>query len=467
MTSWAAIAKSPAVAAAPILDDDEQKLRIAVLDANALITGEGLLNLLRFADKAVTTSEVLKEVRDKKSRQAMASLPFSIETREPSDESTKAVTKFARATGDLHSLSTADIRLIALARTIEISHHGDSHIRDVPPPPRQKHGKVKDEKALPGWGLVGGGWSDMDRINAEEEAAAEAALGHHHHHPLAVEAVTASRITQGIVELNLGDDHDVDDDEEEEAEGEWETAQKSKNAARRHKRGAARRDVVHAVQGVDEDEEEDKEEDTDSLEMTSDDDDDDGDDQPKNMMPSFESTVCSITADFSMQNVLLQMGLRLVTPDGRRIRELSRWVLRCTACSSITREMGRIFCPRCGNAALDKVKVTVKPDGTEQYGIKKKHILRGTRFSLPKPRGGRHNDVILREDVLMFKARKMMRRKKKNDELDPFSPEMGDTAAWFQAAALPGGDKGAAALLAGWKKNPNERKHIATNRRRK
>jgi hypothetical protein len=29
------------------------------------------------------------------------------------------------------------------------------------------------------------------------------------------------------------------------------------------------------------------------------------------------------------------------------------------------------------------------------------------------------------------------------------------------------GAKGAAALLAGWKNNPNERKHIATNRRRK
>jgi hypothetical protein len=41
--------------------------------------------------------------------------------------------------------------------------------------------------------------------------------------------------------------------------------------------------------------------------------------------------------------------------------------------------------------------------------------------------------------------------------------------SWLQAAALPGGAgaKGAAALLAGWKHNPNERKHVATNRRRK
>ena len=36
-----------------------------------------------------------------------------------------------------------------------------------------------------------------------------------------------------------------------------------------------------------------------------------------------------------------------------------------------------------------------------------------------------------------------------------------------QAAGMHHGAKGAAALLAGWKNNPNERKHIATNRRRK
>jgi hypothetical protein len=88
--SWAAIAKAPAVAPAPIIDDSETKPRIAVIDANAIINGEGLLNLIRFNDKIVTTAEVLKEIRDKKSRDALAALPFTIETREPSDESIRA-----------------------------------------------------------------------------------------------------------------------------------------------------------------------------------------------------------------------------------------------------------------------------------------------------------------------------------------------------------------------------------------
>ena len=49
-------------------------------------------------------------------------------------------------------------------------------------------------------------------------------------------------------------------------------------------------------------------------------------------------------------------------------------------------EPGRLFCPHCGNATLDKVELTIAPDGTEQYGVRKRFNTRGTRFSLPKPK---------------------------------------------------------------------------------
>ena len=39
-----------------------------------------------------------------------------------------------------------------------------------------------------------------------------------------------------------------------------------------------------------------------------------------------------MTADFAMQNVLLQMGLNLVGLEGRRIEKVKDWVLRCHAC---------------------------------------------------------------------------------------------------------------------------------------
>lgn len=39
-----------------------------------------------------------------------------------------------------------------------------------------------------------------------------------------------------------------------------------------------------------------------------------------------------MTADFAMQNVLLQMGLNLVSTDGKKIDKVKSWVLRCHAC---------------------------------------------------------------------------------------------------------------------------------------
>ncbi len=104
--------------------------RTAVLDANAIINGIRLEDLATTA--IVTISEVLTEVRDKQSRQFLASLPFGIETREPSEESLKAVLRFARETGDVHALSSADVKLVALAHTLEVQAHGGGHLREHP-----------------------------------------------------------------------------------------------------------------------------------------------------------------------------------------------------------------------------------------------------------------------------------------------------------------------------------------------
>lgn len=47
-----------------------------------------------------------------------------------------------------------------------------------------------------------------------------------------------------------------------------------------------------------------------------------------------EETVLAgcMTADFAMQNVLLQMGLALVGTEGKQIQKVKTWVLRCHAC---------------------------------------------------------------------------------------------------------------------------------------
>lgn len=39
-----------------------------------------------------------------------------------------------------------------------------------------------------------------------------------------------------------------------------------------------------------------------------------------------------MTADYAMQNVIIQIGLNLVGTNGKRIRSAKSWVLRCHAC---------------------------------------------------------------------------------------------------------------------------------------
>lgn len=52
-----------------------------------------------------------------------------------------------------------------------------------------------------------------------------------------------------------------------------------------------------------------------------------------------EGMVTCMTSDFSMQNVLIQMGLQVLTPDGRRIQKVKKWGMRCTACFHVSKQV--------------------------------------------------------------------------------------------------------------------------------
>ncbi|KAG9145039.1 hypothetical protein Leryth_018338 [Lithospermum erythrorhizon] len=138
-----------------------------------------------------------------------------------------------------------------------------------------------------------------------------------------------------------------------------------------------------------------------------------------------DSSIACITGDFAMQNVLLQMGLRLLAPGGMQIRELHRWVLKCHACFKVTTEVGKIFCPNCGNGGtLRKVAVTVGENGIVLAARRPRVSLRGTKFSLPLPQGGRDaitKNPILREDQLPQKYLHPRTKKKNKQEDDIFA----------------------------------------------
>jgi RNA-binding protein NOB1 len=126
--------------------------------------------------------------------------------------------------------------------------------------------------------------------------------------------------------------------------------------------------------------------------------------------------VSCVTADFAMQNVLLQMGLSLISPNGRMISHLKSFVLRCHACTHVVEPKNQAavtqFCPSCGSPSLIKATVGIDQQTGERTIYLKHNFqyrLRGTIYSLPKPKGGRahvygqshhqsHQDLILRPD---------------------------------------------------------------------
>ncbi|KAJ0105953.1 hypothetical protein Patl1_17748 [Pistacia atlantica] len=538
-------------------------ISVAVVDANAIIQGGH--NLSNFAEKFVTVSEVLAEIRDPVSRHRLSFTPFAIESMEPSPESLNKVIKFARATGDLQTLSDVDLKLIALTYTLEAQMHGTKHLRDAPPPVHTVNVKRLPEKDMPGWGSNVTNieeWEALDN-DVEDKLNADSRILPLKDLNLNIigaddQSENGSVGTQGEAhsenqedgghglrrprrylpkkkEINIegkkmvADGIDASQGQFDDDAGDWMPAV-SRSTHRRYLRRKARREYygalsekdsqqememnnndsnnleetsnadqqlhqgsegAHGGNGISEESgseeissilkqmrleedslksiQEEKDADVSSarldsdsspvLEATCDVDanmigeadevdsfneelnqlefssqtnesvdtshmDDASSEQSWMLRSLSESSVACITGDFAMQNVLLQMGLRLLAPGGMQIRQLHRWILKCHACYTVTAEIGRIFCPKCGNGGtLRKVAVTVGENGIVLAARRPRITLRGTKFSLPLPQGGRDaitKNLILREDQLPQKFLYPKTKKKVKKQGDEF-----------------------------------------------
>lgn len=147
-----------------------------------------------------------------------------------------------------------------------------------------------------------------------------------------------------------------------------------------------------------------------------------------------------LTGDYAMQNVGIQMGLNVLGVGGKRIRDVKTWVLRCYGClkyashapsapadgrrsdtgpDRICKDATRKFCPSCGGATLTRVSVTYTPSSPTGYVLHLKRNFqyrnRGTIYTIPsaKPgtasfeKGGARKQVngaelVLREDQKEF-----------------------------------------------------------------
>lgn len=171
--------------------------------------------------------------------------------------------------------------------------------------------------------------------------------------------------------------------------------------------------------------------------------------------------VACITTDFAMQNVLKQMNLNVAALDGRMIRQLRTFILRCYTCFKTTSIMTRSFCPKCGNQTLKRVSVTLNEEGKQEIHIngKKPLTARGKRFSLPAAQGGKHShNPILVADQPMPDNKPSRLARTKNNPLDEdwiagYSPfVMRDVTSKSALLAIRPGKE-----VKHWmRKNPNE-----------
>ncbi|CAL5442477.1 unnamed protein product [Camellia sinensis] len=586
-------------------------IAVAVVDANAIIQGgERLSNC---ADKFVSVSEVIDEVRDPLSRHRLNFVPFTVDTIDPSPDSLKKVISFARATGDLQTLSDVDLKLIALTYTLEAQIHGTKHLRDIPPPIHTVNVRRLPEKDLPGWGSNVPNLEEWEALEHESEDKSNPnsrilplqdlnlkAIPTAHHHS----TEDGSMGNEGETHVGnqedangsfskprkylpkkkeisiegkkmVADGIDASQGQFDDNAGDWLPAV-SKSTHRKYLRRQARREMSEALSekdgqqdaveniesdnlenrtcpdqltvkssdethvvianleetevsegqnsngdlstilnemrleedslkaiqegkeqsnscaglepncsageedmsdsngniGVEEDDIENVNEELEHLEISSQTNesfdascvDDNRSEQSWTLRSLSESTVACVTSDFAMQNVLLQMGLRLLAPGGMQIRQLHRWILKCHACFKVTPEIGRIFCPSCGNGGtLRKVAVTVGENGIVLSARRPRISLRGTKdgnkFSLPLPQGGRDaitKNPILREDQLPHKVLYPKRKKKsKQGEDDIYALDYIFRHHTDKRAPLQPPVRKALAVFSG-KRNPND-----------
>ncbi|MCJ1382000.1 Nin1 binding protein [Xylographa soralifera] len=407
-----------------------------ILDSSPLLVNEpSISTLLAKSEKIYTIPQVITEIRDKNARARLevTVLPF-VTIRSPRPASITVITDFARRTGDLAVLSSPDIYVIALAYELECElNHGDWRLRKLPgqkclngPPPATVSTIVPDDPtAIPAT-------QDLMPNSAEPlQSSVQLTLEESRNNSVEKQSdvksslfipkydsskISSSNATTEDPELQILEDEKVckgavdnvrpsqeapkSETEESDSEG-WITPSNIKKQEVRDRYSAP---VTESERG--------------------------------------KIQVATITNDFAMQNVLLQMNLNLLSTSMLRVRELKTHILRCHACFEKTKDMTKQFCPRCGKPTLTRVSCSTNANGEFQIHLKQNIHWnhRGDRYSIPKPvssnsngkvgtgkgggKGGWGQELILAEDQKEYQRALMgqNRRKERNLMDDDYLP---------------------------------------------
>ncbi|KAM3877258.1 RNA-binding protein NOB1 [Diretmus argenteus] len=371
-----------------------------VADAGAFLKKAPLQDI---GKNIYTLKDVVDEIRDKATRRSLAVLPYQLNFKEPQPEYIRLVTEFSKKTGDYPSLSATDIKVLALTYQLEREHVGAEHLRKEPEVKVEIRSTRRHPEApvhvagfhfpskKPADGLSG-------RQTQTSVPADEFNSFQFWRNPL-------PNIEVELLELLSVEDVSVSDDSRTEVE-------------------SLEAEPCEDQSGEDtgEDVEEEEEED-----------DGGGWINPSNIQQvKMECGDCTapadvkvgcLTTDFAMQNVLIQIGLHVLSVNGMLIKQARNYIMRCHACFKTTTNMNKMFCPHCGNKTLKKIAVTVNEDGSIRMHLAKNPKVlnpKGLRYSLPMPQGGKHgNNPHLVEDQRFPQQRLSHKARQKTDVFNP------------------------------------------------
>ncbi|KAL8648410.1 MAG: hypothetical protein Q9226_006007 [Calogaya cf. arnoldii] len=393
-------------------------IHTVVLDAGPMLKNDpSISSLLAKADRLVTVPAVIPEIRDATARLRIETtwMPF-LETITPSAQSLKAVTDFARRTGDLAVLSKPDLQILALTYELESKRNGLSNIRTFPGQKNEKPkppGRTQDGVNLSSKTVDGDVASERDPPPdvLQTEPPSHDAQGIDGEKP----GVVTDELADITYSLQISDTplDEVDPTENKEAANAPERLPPPEDSgSESDSEGWITPANIQKHQAKDQNA---------AIPVSV--------GKPLNL--------ACITSDFAMQNVLLSMNLGLLNTSLQRVRNIKTFVLRCHACFCTTKEMTKQFCPRCGKPALTRVSCSTNSKGQFKLHLKKNMQWnhRGDRYSIPKPvpgsangkvnqgrgggKGGWGQNLILAEDQKEYlRATGGNGRKKETDLMD-------------------------------------------------
>lgn len=381
--------------------ENQKPIHSIILDAGPILKNEPPIStLLAKSETIFTIPSVISEIKDVSARSRVETTlkPF-LTIKTPSIQSLKFVTDFARKTGDLAVLSRTDLQVLALAYELECERNGgDWRLRKVPGqkglngmPPRKKETAVDESqdpitqthsKSQSPASLIAKPSSEEPSTSLSQDATTVGKDTQARHSKDSNELDSTGQLSEEVQNLDLqtldpGSDtgspqKQFDETNRYETKGISPTASQLSDVESSDSEGWITPSNVKKHQAKD---------------------------LNSSTAPISSDTimqVATITTDFAMQNVLLQVGLNLLSPSLQRVRNIRTYILRCHACFEKVKDTSKQFCPRCGKPTLTRVSCSTNHKGEFSIHLKKNMQWnhRGDRFSIPRPVPGAANGKV-------------------------------------------------------------------------